>query len=470
MSGPLFPHVVLPEIPIPPWSVVALLAVVAVTYFVSMKGRPWDFMAMLFGAAAVLAPLAFWFYFKPTYFEVPEPPTIKPFGTLVALGVYLGSVIAVRHGRQRGLDVDKMNSFIFWVVGLGFVGGHVLDAIFYTPEKIQADPLYIVKIWAGLSSFGGFTGAIIGAVAYKLVKKDQVLAYVDTVCSAFPLAWVFGRSGCATVHDHPGKVSDAWYAVKCVEHADKLGHGEGAAFLCRNTENLGRYDLGLIECVLTIPLAVAFALLWWKRPRQYGFFAGWMCILYAPVRFVLDFFRAGESDHVGLEVDPRHAGLTPAQWACFGLIALGFYIVYLGKKHYPPVPATYAEAQAAALAHDVGDADTDDDEDAPLPQRSAEKVTKKSSVATPSVKSGKKKKGAKKSSEAKSSAEPKSNREAKPDDDDVSTGGSNDAIGDDAPSETRSDDASVGAPVKVATGPAKGSASDEAAKKDDDAS
>jgi hypothetical protein len=34
------------------------------------------------------------------------------------------------------------------------------------------------------------------------------------VGSAFPLAWVFGRAGCATVHDHPGRLSDAWFAVR----------------------------------------------------------------------------------------------------------------------------------------------------------------------------------------------------------------------------------------------------------------
>ncbi len=195
-----------------------------------------------------------------------------------------------------------------------------------------------------------------------------------------------------------------------------------------------------------------------------------MCILYAPVRFVLDFFRAGESDHVGLEVDPRHAGLTPAQWASFGLIALGFYIVYLGKKHYPPVPATYAEAQAAALASEAGGADTDedDDEDAPAPRRAPEKATKKSSVASPVVKAGKKKKGAKKSSEAKPSAEPKAIREAEPVDE-VSTGGSDDATGDEA-SEKPSDDGSVEAPVKLAAAPVKVSATDEPPKKGDDAS
>jgi phosphatidylglycerol:prolipoprotein diacylglycerol transferase len=47
--------------------------------------------------------------------------------------------------------------------------------------------------------------------------------------------------------------------------------------------------------VLTIPLAASFLILWHRRPfRPLGFYTGIMCIAYAPVAFVLDFFpRAG---------------------------------------------------------------------------------------------------------------------------------------------------------------------------------
>src|SRR5690606_35732250 len=92
-----------------------------------------------------------------------SPPTIKPFGTLVALGVYIGSVVAVRRARERGMDTKQLNDFIFYVVGCGFVGAHVLDAIFYYPDKVAQNPLFLLELWAGLSSFGGFTGALVGA-------------------------------------------------------------------------------------------------------------------------------------------------------------------------------------------------------------------------------------------------------------------------------------------------------------------
>lgn len=244
-----------------------------------------------------------------------HPPTIKPFGTLVAIGVYLGSIIAMRHARERGLNERKMSEFIFWTVGIGFIGGHVLDAIFYHPDRVMKDPLYLFMLWEGLSSYGGFIGALCGALAWRFSRKEPILGYVECVASAFPLAWVFGRAGCASVHDHPGRLSDAWFAVKW-----PLGNSY-----------VGRFDLGLIEMVLTIPLAVAFWILWKNKPRRpLGFYVGIMCASYAPVRFYLDFLREDEHDLLG--GDPRYGGLTPAQWACFGLLGVGLYFLRMWKK------------------------------------------------------------------------------------------------------------------------------------------
>lgn len=248
-------------------------------------------------------------------FDAARPPSIKPFGTLVALGVYIGSVITMHRAKERGLDTKKMNEFIFWVVAAGFVGGHMLDAIFYHPQRVARDPLYLLMLWDGLSSYGGFIGAMVGGFAYKLVKREKILPYADVVIATFPIAWVFGRAGCTVVHDHPGRLSDAWFAVRY-----PMGSGW-----------VGRFDLGLYEFVLTIPLAIFVTLLWRRGPRPPGYFTGIICMAYAPVRFVLDFFREEEGVSM-LGGDPRYGGLTPAQWACFGLFAVGAYFTFVIGK------------------------------------------------------------------------------------------------------------------------------------------
>ena len=246
-------------------------------------------------------------------------PTIKPFGTLVALGVYVGSLLSTKRAEQRGLDSKKMSEFFFWVVGMGFVGAHVFDALFYHPQRVLHDPFYLFALWDGLSSYGGFVGAIIGGFAFKYSKKENILPYADVGGSSFTWGWVFGRAGCALVHDHPGRLSDAWFAVR---------------YPFRNGV-IGRYDLGLYEFFLTIPLAIAVTLLWRAKPRPWGFYVGLICSAYAPVRFFLDFLREEE---IGIVPgDPRYAGLTPAQWQSFGLLAVGLYfLLYVTKKSGPP--------------------------------------------------------------------------------------------------------------------------------------
>ncbi|MBM4360031.1 MAG: prolipoprotein diacylglyceryl transferase [Deltaproteobacteria bacterium] len=283
-------------------------------------------------------PIPFLDFLNPSH-----PPSIKPFGTLVAIGVYVGSLLTLKRARERNLDEKIFNDFIFWVVATGFVLSHMLDAIFYHPKRVAADPLYLFKIWDGLSSYGGFIGAVIGAFAWRLYRRKPILEYIDITVSAFPLAWVFGRAGCSVVHDHPGALSNAWYAVRYPAHQLSAGYE-------------GRIDLGFIEFALTIPLAIACHLLWNRKPlRANGFYVGLTLTCYAPVRFLLDFLRIEPSD-VGriVEADPRYAGLTPAQWACFLALACGL--------HFVSKTRAAAYVRTAVPAEDVDGDDEDEDE------------------------------------------------------------------------------------------------------------
>jgi len=256
----------------------------------------------------------------------PLPFSLKPFGALVAAGVYLGSYLAIRQGRRLGLNERALTSFIVWVVGFGFLGGHVFDVLFYYPGRVLEDPLSLVRLWDGLSSFGGFAGAVIGMLLWKRRHRKSVLRYADVVSSAFPAAWVLGRMGCSVAHDHPGIRSEFWLAVQ---------YPGG-----------GRFDLGFLEMLLTIPLATAFLVLR-RRPRPWGFYAATMSIAYAPVRFALDFLRIrGESPLGELgAVDPRYGPFTPAQWACLALLGFG---VFLFLRSYERGGSTRAAPELAA--------------------------------------------------------------------------------------------------------------------------
>ncbi|MFC1641177.1 prolipoprotein diacylglyceryl transferase [Myxococcota bacterium] len=236
----------------------------------------------------------------------PGPLSIKAFGTLVAVGVYLGAFLALRQGRRSGLPRHVLGAFVLWVFIGGFAGGHVLGTLMYEPERAWRDPCTLLMLWDGQSSFGGFAGAVLAALLFRSRYRMPWLPYAEAVASAFPVGWLFGRCGCALAHDHPGQPSSAWFAVL---------YPDG-----------GRFDLGLYEMVLTLPLAAVFLVLR-RRPQPLGLYLTCLTLTYAPMRLALDFLRARHTSGPQVPVvDARYGPLTPAQWGCLGLLGAGCWL------------------------------------------------------------------------------------------------------------------------------------------------
>jgi phosphatidylglycerol:prolipoprotein diacylglycerol transferase len=267
------------------------------------------------------------------------PLPIHPFGLLVALGVVVGVELAKRRGRSLDLPTDELSSFIGWMLVAGFIGGHVLDEIFYHPAQMIEAPWSLLYLWAGLSSFGGFTGALLGVVLWKFFEMTpvlnigrfftivrpgrratplRILPYADVILAVFPVAWVFGRMGCTVVHDHPGLQAGAWMPLSVAYGA---GPVESFGFFELRHGNVPRYDLGFLEMLFAVLVSLVFAATWKKR-LPIGWYAAVLPIIYAPVRFGLDFLRL--DDPAG--GDLRYGSLTPAQWACLALFLGGLFL------------------------------------------------------------------------------------------------------------------------------------------------
>ncbi len=284
------------------------------------------------------------------YIHVPDlslgPLTLHPFGLLVATGVIVGTSLAMRRARQRGIDEQLLNSFITWMLVSGFINAHVLDEIFYHPSEIAKNPLTLIKIWEGLSSFGGFVGGLIGVILWKYfealpwlktpfftipsfrrrVSPMPILPFADLILSVFPVAWIFGRSGCSVVHDHPGMraTADSWFAV-AYGRPSHIEHVLGFIELRYGTAP--QFDLGTLELLFTLILAALFALTW-SRKMPTGSYAAAISLAYAPVRFAMDFLRIRDVE----AADPRYGNLTPAQWSCVALFGFGLVMAWRVRR------------------------------------------------------------------------------------------------------------------------------------------
>jgi phosphatidylglycerol---prolipoprotein diacylglyceryl transferase len=251
------------------------------------------------------------------YFEQPTlrigPITIHAFGVLVAVAVLVGYRVFRGQLRARGLDRligDRLFGYI--IVG-GFVGAHLVDRLVYFPGETWEDPWSLLRFWEGLSSFGGFLGAVTGAWLFHQRSKPEVDAwpYIDSVAYAFPFGWIFGRLGCFLAYDHRGSPT-------------RFILGQ------RYHDGVIRHNLGLEEALFTILLAAVFLVLS-RRRRPDGFYVGLLALLYAPFRFALDFLRV---------VDVRYGGLTPGQWGALALLVVGG-VILRARTSGPRAAETY---------------------------------------------------------------------------------------------------------------------------------
>jgi phosphatidylglycerol:prolipoprotein diacylglycerol transferase len=235
-------------------------------------------------------------YFNGHLFDV-GGVSIYMFGVLVAIGVIVGDRIVVSEGQRHGLDAQDVRFLNARIVIGGFIMAHLVSVIFYFPERIAESPWVLLNVWSGLSSFGGFLGALIAFLYYTKREKISRLDYADSVAPGLAVGWIFGRTGCFTAHDHPGRHT--------------------TFFLSVNYPDGPRHDLGLDELLFTI--AMTAILFWYRRkPRPPGHVIALLALMYAPVRFGLDFLRATDV----ARPDQRYAGMTPAQWACLATVAL----------------------------------------------------------------------------------------------------------------------------------------------------
>ena len=233
------------------------------------------------------------------------PLTLEPFGALVGLAGVIAIEVAGRRARRQGLDKRVMGWLYFWAVVGGWIGAHVYAAVFYFPARTLADPMYLLKLWDGISSFGGFLGATIAVLGYLMSRKLPVTPYADVMIYGFSFGWISGRTGCWLLYDHPGLPTDF---ILGMPYPFALG-GLPAGTI--------RHNLGFYEMLYTLFIC---AVIGWagRAPRPAGWFTAVVLILYSPVRFAMDFLRAG---------DEQYLGLTAGQYAAVALFGIGVWLL-----------------------------------------------------------------------------------------------------------------------------------------------
>ena len=248
---------------------------------------------------------------------------IQSFGVIVAAGVLIGAALLRRYAEWHGISDLHIRGLTGWVTVWGFIGAHVFDVIAYQWHDLQQDPILFIEIWKGISSYGGFIGGAAGFAMYVWWKRLPPRLMADVTVVGLLPAFSIGRIGCTVVSDHIGAAVDpsSWYSFLAMDYPRNLNLAHLAEHYPGTGEFIRAWNLGLIELLYLVPVN---ALILWlafrttKRPNA-GFIVVLTGILYAPVRFFLDFLRPEETD-------PRYGGLTVAQWASILVLGIAGYV------------------------------------------------------------------------------------------------------------------------------------------------
>jgi phosphatidylglycerol:prolipoprotein diacylglycerol transferase len=284
---------------------------------------------------------------------------IQAFGVIVAAGVLIGAALLRRYAEWHGVSDEHIRGITGWITVTGFLGAHWFNALFYEFDRLMKEPILFLKLWDGISSYGGFVGGAMGFALYVWWKRLPARLFADIAIVGLLPAFSIGRIGCTVVSDHVGGFVDKtqWYAALAMNYPrDVAEYTNGKYVAAEIPEQIAlhpatdgdRYitlwNLGFVELLYLIP--VNLFLLWYafrpkKRPNA-GMIAVLSGLLYAPVRFFMDYLRPEGSD-------PRHLGFTFAQWCsliAFGVAVYVAYRIMKTGKAAETVTTTSGEAQA----------------------------------------------------------------------------------------------------------------------------
>jgi phosphatidylglycerol:prolipoprotein diacylglycerol transferase len=215
----------------------------------------------------------------------------------------------LRRAHRQGIGMEETFRFWFWMYVCAMAGAHFYKVLVDDFSIFAADPSLLFRVNAGISSAGALNGGLWPGLLwcrYRGLSWRETLRRLDLAAYVIPVAFLFGRLGCALAHDHPGVPSTSWIAVQFPEGP--------------------RLDLGLIEFLFLIGLSALFWILD-RRPWPPGFFFGLFGVVYGGFRIWLGTLRlepdrfhggagiliglAGWAAMLALERNHRHDNRTP---------------------------------------------------------------------------------------------------------------------------------------------------------------
>src|SRR6267142_5051439 len=217
----------------------------------------------------------------PVLFRIGNFP-INTYGVFLALAFLCAILIAVKLAERDGLPRDRIYDLSLWMLLASLIGSKVL--MLFTEPEYRDHPWQLLSL-DFLRSGGVFYGGLLGAIltGYFLMRRYKLPWWktADACAPGIAIGNFFCRQGCFAAGCCWGKPTNLPWGVRFTE----LGHEITGVPIDAPLHPTQLYESFSM-------LIVFFFLLWLHRHRR---FSGQVilayALIYATVRFVIEFFR-----------------------------------------------------------------------------------------------------------------------------------------------------------------------------------
>jgi phosphatidylglycerol---prolipoprotein diacylglyceryl transferase len=206
---------------------------------------------------------------------------IRWYSLAYIVGILIGWILSKKiflTNQQVNLKFDDYITYL--ILGI-IIGGRLGYVFIYNFDYYLVNLTDILKIWEGGMSFhGAVAGIIISSLIFGKINNDNSFYYMDVVALVAPIGIFFGRIANFLNSELYGTTTSVPWAVKFIQ-----------------IDNLSRHPSQLYEAFFEG--IVLFVILLYFYKKQYlkipGKISGFFLFFYSIFRFILEFFRAPDT-------------------------------------------------------------------------------------------------------------------------------------------------------------------------------
>ena len=141
------------------------------------------------------------------------PLNIYFYGLVIALGLILAVMYALKRSKEFGLKEDDILDGVLWVTPFAIICARAYYVIFSWSDY-ASKPISVFYIWeGGLAIYGGVLGAVVGVAVLCKIKKIKLAALLDVMLLGFLIGQSMGRWGNFFNREAFGAPTDSFFRM-----------------------------------------------------------------------------------------------------------------------------------------------------------------------------------------------------------------------------------------------------------------